>query len=276
MPSYALQHASTDTAIAKLDTRVKFALLFVSSTLIFVWNNLLLQAALLALVIGLMLAAGVAAATIRRLVLILSPALVLIVLVQGLWSPFGVTPVFVVPANVPLLGSLNILYVEGILFGLVVCCRLLIPMLAFQLVFMTTGPSRIVLGLTRVGVPYRVAFLFSTTFRFVPLLLDELEGIKEAQQLRGIDIDSFGMFRKMVALGRMLVPLIMICLTKAQLMEIALQAKAFNGSSDRTYLHPERERLSLAETLVISASCIVLVGAAAARLIFGFGGSVLS
>ena len=276
MEGYTLQRVSADTAVAQLDTRVKFALLFVASTLIFVWNSLILQAAMLAFVIGLMVAAGVAGSTIRKLVLILAPALILITVVQGLWSPFGLTPVFTVPAGVPVLGSLHIFYVEGVLFGLVVCCRLLIPMFAFQLVFMTTEPSGIVLGLTRIGIPYRVAFLFSTTFRFVPLLLQELEGIKEAQRLRGIDIDSFGMVRKLVALGRMLVPLIMICLTKAQLIEIALQAKAFSGSGDRTNLHPERERLSPLEKLAIAACFIVLAGAIAGRLLLGFGGSVLS
>ena len=137
----------------------------------------------------------------------LLPALVLIVVVQGLWSPFGVTPVFTVPPDVPVLGGLNIFYVEGLLFGLSVCCRLLIPMLAFQLVFMTSEPTDIVLGLVRIGIPYRVAFLFSTTFRFVPLLFQELEGMKEAQRLRGIDLDGIGMVRKLVALARLLVPL---------------------------------------------------------------------
>ncbi len=82
------------------------------------------------------------------------------------------------------------------------CCRgARFPMLAFQLVFMTSEPREIVLGLVRIGIPYRVAFLFSTTFRFVPLLLSELEGMKEAQRLRGVDIDNSGVVRKLTVLG---------------------------------------------------------------------------
>jgi energy-coupling factor transport system permease protein len=73
----------------------------------------------------------------------------------------------------------------------------------------------------------------------------------------------------------MLVPLVMICLSKAQLMEIALQAKAFTGSGDRTYLHPTRERLSLPEKLMIAVFLLAPVVALAARLVYGFGGSVL-
>jgi len=275
MTTAFLQRVSNDTAVAHLDMRVKFALLVMASTIIFIWNNLLLQALVLVLMLALMLAARVPAATIRRLILILSPALIMIAVIQGLWSPFGVTPVFTVPDSVPWVGGWHIFYVEGLLFGLAVCCRLLIPMLAFQLVFMTSDPRDIVLGLARIGVPYRVAFLFSTTFRFVPLLFEEMEGIKEAQRLRGVDIDSLGLVRKLIAMARMLVPLVMICLSKAQLMEIALQAKAFTGSGDRTYLHPTREQLSLAEKLLIAVFLLAPVAALAARLVYGFGGSVL-
>lgn len=275
MTTAFLQRVSADTAVAHLDMRVKFALLAMASTIIFIWNNLLLQALMLVFMVALMLAARVPVATIRKLVLILSPALIMIAVIQGLWSPFGVTPVFTVPESVKWIGGWHIFYVEGLLFGLAICCRLLIPMFAFQLVFMTSDPRDIVLGLARIGVPYRVAFLFSTTFRFVPLLFEEMEGIKEAQRLRGVDIDSLGLVRKLIAMARMLVPLVMICLNKAQLMEIALQAKAFTGSGDRTYLHPTREQLSLTEKLLIAIFLLAPVVALALRLVYGFGGPVL-
>ena len=270
MSSYALQSLSGRSAIGRLDMRVKFALLLTASTLIFIWNNLLLQGTFLAILVVLMLAAGVRAATLRRLTLILMPALVLITVIQGLWSPFGVTPVFTLPQAWPWVGGWNIFYREGVLFGLVVCCRLLI-----QLVFMTSEPRDIVLGLVRIGLPYRVAFLFSTTFRFVPLLLGELESMKEAQRLRGIDVDRAGVFGKIRLLARLLVPLILSSLTKAQHMEIALQAKAFTGSMNRTQLNPARERLRFDEWMYIALCLALPVVALAARLAYGFGGSVI-
>jgi energy-coupling factor transport system permease protein len=275
MVAYALQRIAGESRFSTLDARVKFTLLLLASTLIFVWNNLALQLAMLGLLLALMLTSGAPVATIRRLFILVLPALVLIVLIQGLWSPFGETPVFTVPADVPFAGGWRIFTVEGLLFGLVVCCRILIPLLAFQLVFMTTEPNDIVLGLVRLRLPYRVAFLFSTTFRFVPLLLEEFAAIRDSQRLRGIDVDSFGIWRKLVALGRMLVPLIINCLGKGQMMELALQARAFTGSPVRTYLHPGRARLTLGERLLIVAAFSILFGAVAARLLFGFGGSVL-
>ncbi len=68
MTSYALQNLSGGSAIARLDMRAKFALLLLASTLIFVWNNLLLQAVFLVAILAMMLAAGVTLATIRKLV----------------------------------------------------------------------------------------------------------------------------------------------------------------------------------------------------------------
>jgi energy-coupling factor transport system permease protein len=275
MATFALQELSGQSAVARLDMRVKFALLLAASTLIFVWNNLLLQGLSLAVVLALMLSAGVRLATIRRLVTILMPALILITVIQGLWSPFGATPVLELPSAWPLVGGWTIFHVEGLLFGLVVCCRLLIPMLAFQLVFMTSEPRDIVLGLVRIGVPYRIAFLVSTTFRFVPLLLSELEGLKEAQRLRGIDVDRVGIHRKMTLLARLLVPLILNCLAKAQHMEIALQSKAFPGTTARTRLDPARARLTTSERLLIALCLALPVAALAGRIATGFGGDVL-
>lgn len=275
MSSYALQSLSGRSAVGRLDMRVKFALLLMASTLIFIWNSLLLQAIFLAAIVTLMLAAGVRLATLWRLVVILMPALILITVIQGLWSPFGVTPLFTLPADWRFVGGWNIFHIEGLLFGLVVCCRLLIPMFAFQLVFMTSEPRDIVLGLVRIGVPYRVAFLFSTTFRFVPLLLGELENMKEAQRLRGIDVDRAGFLGKITLLARLLVPLIINSLTKAQHMEIALQAKAFTGSKHRTQINPARESLRMDEYAYIFLCLALPVAALAARLLYGFGGSVI-
>ena len=219
---------------AAIDFRVKLVLLLLASTLIFVWNSLLAQVLLLGATIALMLAAATPFATIWRLIRLTLPALILIIVIQGLWSPFGVHPVFTLPDSLPLLGGAHVFTVEGLLFGLVVCCRIL-----------------------------------------VPLLLEEFQAIKDAQRLRGIDLDSFGLVRKLVAMGRMLVPLITGSLAKAQAMEIALQARAFTGSPDRTQLHPGREKLTGMERAMILVALLFWAAAIVARLAFGMGGSVL-
>ena len=274
MANYLLQHVDHG-ALARLDFRVKLVFLLLASTLIFAWNSVVAQTALLATVVLFLIAAGIRPKTVATLTLVSLPALIIITTIQGLFSPFGVTPVFHVPAWMPWIGSAKLFTTEGLLFGLVVCCRVLVPMLAFQYLFITTEPNEIVLGLTRLRVPYRVALLISTTFRFVPLLLEEFSAIKDAQRLRGIDFERYGVGRKLVALGRLLVPLITGCMARGQAMEIALQARGFTGSADRTSLHPLRDRMTLTERALAVGALAFLAAAVAGRLILGLGAQVL-
>ena len=264
-----------DTAVATLDTRVKFAVLLAASLLIFVWNALALQGAMLATMIALVLAAGLGWATVGRLAKVLLPAFVLITLVQGLWYPFGTTPIAHLPEALPWLGGARLFTVEGVLFGLVVCCRLLVPLLAFAYLFSTSTPNEVVLALTRIRVPYKVAFLVSTTFRFVPFLLEEFNAIRDAQRLRGIDYDALRLHRRLLALGRLLVPVLINALHKAQSLEIALQARGFTGAGERTQLYPGRERLSATERGLVIGLLAFFVLALVARIGFGIGATVV-
>jgi energy-coupling factor transport system permease protein len=270
-----MPETARDTPVAAADVRLKFAILGVASLVIFVWNTLAIQLGLLAAMIGLTLAAGLGWRAVGRLALLLSPAFVLIVIIQGLWSPFGVTPVMRMPEGVPLLGGATVFTWEGLMFGLVVACRLLVPLLAFQYLFATSTPNEIVLGLVRIGVPYKVAFLVSTTFRFVPFLLEEYNAIRDAQRLRGIDYDRIGIAKRLLALGRLLVPLLVNCLHKAQQLEIALQARGFTGAAERTYLDPSRAELSGVERAAIVGVVAFLLGAIVLRVGFGVGAEVL-
>ena len=279
MSAGVIAMAPRDTFVARLDVRVKFALLALSSTLIFAWNSIWLQAALLGAVLAAMAAARVPVATVRRLALLILPAVLIVTLIQGLFSPFGQTPVFTLPIGVAWLervglGGATVFTREGLVFGLVVGCRILVPLLAFQLVFMTSEPNEIVLGLVRVGLPYRVAFLVSTTFRFVPLLLGELRTIQDVQKLRGVDLASFGLVKKLTAFGRMIVPLIVSSLGRAQELEVALQARGFGGENERTHLYPGRARLNATEWVLVAGMLALFVGAVAARAFLGIGSEV--
>jgi energy-coupling factor transport system permease protein len=263
------------TPVSEADVRVKFAVLVVASLLIFVWNSIALQAALFAAMLALLVASGLGARPIARLMKLLIPAVILIMIIQGLWSPFGVTPVFVLPEAVPWLGGATVFRWEGLLFGLVVCCRIAVPLMAFQYLFATSTPNQIVLGLVRIGVPYKVAFLVSTTFRFVPFLLEEYTAIRDAQRLRGIDLDSLGLAKKLVATARLLVPLLVNCLNKAQQLEIALQARGFTDEGERTYLDPGRARMTTLERAVVALLFGGLALAIGLRLGLGLGAEVL-
>jgi energy-coupling factor transport system permease protein len=274
MTSGFLQQVDHQSGFSRLDVRVKLVLLFLASTLIFVWQNVIYLGAVLVFLLTLCGLAHIGAKTLRRLFLLMLPAFGLILLIQGLWSPMGATALARVPEGVPWIGGSNLFYWEGLVFGLLVCLRIFIPLVAFVLVVMTTDVNELVLGLVKIGVPYRMAFLFSITVRFVPLLMSEMSAIRDSQRLRGIAIESFSLPRKVVTFGRMLVPLVTGALMKAQTLEIALQSRAFSGSSVRTFLRSDEHVTSLLDWLLMAAGLIVLVTAIVTRVLLGWGSFV--
>jgi energy-coupling factor transporter transmembrane protein EcfT len=61
---------------------------------------------------------------------------------------------------------------------------------------------------------------------------------------------------------------------KAQTLEIALQSRAFSGSSVRTFLRSDEHVTSLLDWLLMAAGLIVLVTAIVTRVLLGWGSFV--
>ncbi len=94
-------------------------------------------------------------------------------------------------------------------------------------------------ALTRIGIPYKVAFALSLGFRLVPLFYQNLQTIVAAQKSRGVDLESGGLAGKIGKYGPILAALISYSLRNADLMAMSLEAKGFGYSSKRSsYLQP--------------------------------------
>jgi energy-coupling factor transport system permease protein len=274
MPSMYVQHVSRPSFFSRLDVRVKLLFMFLVSTLIFVWDNVFYQGAMFALVMGLVFSLHVDRALVRKLFAVMLPFTLIMILIQGLWSPIGQTVLWTFPAWVPVVGGKVSLHWEGLVFGVMVGFRLLTPLFALPLVVMTTDVNDLVVGLVRLRVPYKVAFIFSITLRFVPFIFTEIGAIMEAQRLRGLAIEKMNFFRRIPVFASMLVPLILGSLLKAQTLEIVLQSKAFSGSPQRTFLNENEIRLRPLDYALAVGGIIFFVGAIVTRLTLGWGAFV--
>ena len=270
-PMY-VQHVSRSSVFSRLDVRTKVFLLFLVSALTFVWENVFYQAAMFLLVLGLALSAHLDRRLIWRLITVMMPFIALSVVLQGLFNIRGVTPLVTLPRWVPFIGGKVSLYREGVVFGIMVVFRLLSPLFAMPLVVMTTDVNDLVVGLTYVRIPYKVAFIFSITLRFVPFIFGEIDAITEAQRLRGLALEKMNFFRRIPVFASLGVPLIIGSLLKAQTLEVALQSKAFSGNPHRTFL--TELRLTPADYAILALGTLFFVGAVAARLTVGWGSFV--
>jgi energy-coupling factor transport system permease protein len=269
VPAMYIERIHRPSAFSRLDVRVKLLIMFLASTLIFVWDSVLFQAALFLVALGLAVSAHMDWRYLRRLVFALVPFICLVLIIHGLWNPMGATALVTLPDWVPLIGGRLTLYWEGLVFGVMVSFRILTPLVVLPLVVMTTDVNELMLGLVRLRVPYKVAFIFSIALRFVPFIFSQIAAIQEAQRLRGVALEKMSFIRRSPLFAKLAVPLILGSLVKAQTLEIVLQSKAFSGDPNRTFMTELRMRA--VDYAVLVAGVVLFVGAILTRVQLDWG-----
>jgi energy-coupling factor transport system permease protein len=259
-----------DSPLRRLDFRAKLALLAAVTVLAFLWENPWLNAGLAGLLLVLCLLAGIRPAYIARLLRIMLPFYAIVLLTHGLWNTsVGRTALWTAPEAWPWVGGQLQLTSEGLAYGAMVIFRTLALILAIPLSVFTTDLNALIFGLVRLGVPYRVAFAFSATLRFVPLLLGEVQAITEAQRLRGLALERMGIGQRLRVYSRVAVPLILSAMSKSQQIEVVLASRAFSGSAERTYLH--EARLTGRDWALLCVCVLVVAAALLLRCTTGIG-----
>lgn len=149
---------------------------------------------------------------------------------------------------------------EGLLYGVNVIAKSLTFLLLVPLCVFTTDPNNLVLGLVRLRLPYKLAFLISSTLRFFPLLFDEIHAVIETQRLRGFALEEMSTLERVKTYSKIAVPIVLGAMFKAQQIEVVLQSKAFSGNAERTYLHDSKLRSADGWVIGVSAGVLVVVG----------------
>jgi energy-coupling factor transport system permease protein len=237
-----------DSFFSRLDFRPKLLMVVVVSLVAFLWENPWMQFGMAVLVIAACLAVGVKWSYIRMILLIMVPFYLILLFTHAFFNRQGVmtlvgyrsadqlSRIFTLPAAWPLIGGMYATW-EGFAYGVAVIFKTLTLTMIIPLAVFTTEVDNMIVGLVRAKIPYKIAFIFSSTLRFFPLLIQEFTLIMEAQRLRGLAFEKMGIIKRVRMYARIAVPLILNAMVKSQQLEVVLQSKAFSGSPDRTYLH---------------------------------------
>ena len=110
-------------------------------------------------------------------------------------------------------------------------------------------------------VPYRYAFTFSSTVHFIPVFLNDMHGIMEAQTARGVEFDAGGIVNKVRLMVPLCVPLLVSSVRKTNSAAIAAEVRGFNL---RTRTSGYREYPMAAIDFAAFALVIVMLAAAIA------------
>ena len=168
----------------------------------------------------------------------------------------------------PLIGFIT---VEGVIHGVAIGLRVVCLIIAGLMFLSTTTNEELLIGLVRLGVPYRFAFALSTALRLVPTVLGTAQVIMQAQRSRGLDIEAGNIIRRLRNMAPIVIPVFISTIRSTQVFSMALESKGFGAREKRTFLlDPKFRGLDWG----FLASIVILVGACVALRVNGVGMSL--
>jgi len=139
----------------------------------------------------------------------------------------GTTPLFSIGPFVVMKESLE----DGAAFFF----RLAIMVMASFMLIWTTDIRELMVGLVRLGLPYRFAFVIFMALRFLPVIQQEVDAVRSAHAIRGRAVKS--QLRHRVRLWqRYLFTVIVNGLRKAENTAMAIESRGFGAYPTRTFV----------------------------------------
>lgn len=227
-----------NSLLHRIDPRIKTAVLLLFTMLLFVLKSFLAVLLLFGVIVLFWKVSGPGLGTVVLYIRFMLPLFLLLVLMQSLFYPgqtFLLKPV--IPRAVPLIGGTGNISLEGVLFGLLLCLRVLTLMCTLPLLLFTTTIEELSLSMVSAGLSYKIAFTATTALNQLPRLRSEITDIMNAQKLRGFTaFDSGRLFAKLKAYPALVVPLVMTAMRRATLMGVAMDSRAFGAFRTRSYI----------------------------------------
>lgn len=230
------QYYYADSAIHKLDPRVKLmgTLIYVIS--LFVVNNIL-GYVLAAIALGAVIA--VSKVPLKFIVKGLKAIVIVLLLTVCL-------NLFLTPGIQVVHFWIFTITLEGIKTSVFMMLRLIMLIMGCSIMTLTTTPNNLTDGLEKslkflevIKVPvHEIAMMMSIALRFIPILLEETDKIMKAQTARGADFETGGIIKKAKAMVPILVPLFVSAFRRANDLAMAMEARCYRGGSGRTKMKP--------------------------------------
>jgi ABC-type cobalt transport system, permease component CbiQ and related transporters len=126
---------------------------------------------------------------------------------------------------------------QGLLGCFAMGARMMVIAASFPVLMGTTKIKDLVVVLVeKLKIPYTYAFMFVTSLRFIPTLMQEMDQIIQAQCSRAHRLDEQNFFKKFLSLCPLAIPLMVTSVKKAERLAISMETRGF-GIGARTYLY---------------------------------------
>lgn len=227
MNEHALQYIDNNSIIHRADAISKLIWVLVVVVLTFQFTSAEARAIMLgALLVIAIIFARVPLGTIFRA----SPLIFGIALLLGLFHLFVTKGEQILFTFGPLTATQ-----EGLIKGSGYFFRLAIMVMASFMLIWTTDIRELMVGLVRMGIPYRYAFAIFMALRFLPMVQQEVDAVKAAHTIRGRASRS-PFAHRFRLWQRYLFTVIVNGLRKAENTALAIESRGFGAYPDRTYV----------------------------------------
>lgn len=244
------QYYQADSALHKMDPRVKLMGTLVYIVSLFIFRNLTIYIVALAFLCTCIYISKVPVSYMLRGI----KAIMILLIITALFNLFLTTGDPIVT-----FWRFRLTY-EGIATAFYLCIRLIFLIVGSSLMTLTTTPNQLTDGLEKslgplkkIKVPvHEISMMMSIALRFIPILMEETDKIMKAQMARGADFESGNMIKKVKALVPLLVPLFVSAFRRANDLAMAMEARCYQGGEGRTKMKPLKyKRLDAIAYLVL-------------------------
>lgn len=201
----------------------------------------------------------------QTLIKLLTGTFIFLILVQGCTYRWGNTVVvhfFDLRYGETNVGSIKL---EGLIFGAMLCLRILTAAVSLPLLVMTTSSSDLVSAFRKLRFPKVATFMIVSALSFTTLIFEMWEYIMSAQKLRAFDIDRMNpVTRLRRAYVPIVTPLVLLLFRKANDFQIALETRAFGTPGDPTEI--EKRPFTLTDWIMVGVFLAVFLFAQYLRI----------
>ncbi len=227
------QYFPGNSAIHRLDPRMKILLMILYIVVVFMVKQLSLFLLCAVFVLGVTLLSEI---PLSYLLKSLRPLKWLIVFMFFL-------NVFLTPGERVLFEYWKVkITLEGLRQAAFISLRLIMLVSGTSLMTLTTTPIALTDGLERLLSPFKrvnfpaheLAMMMTIALRFIPTLMEEADKIMKAQLARGADFETGGIIKRAKGMIPILVPLFISAFRRADELAMAMESRCYHGGEGRT------------------------------------------
>ena len=241
--AFEVAYQDRDTPIHRLDPRVKLLWWLAINVTLATWNDPIFLFVLLA---SIFLYGRVAGISVRENLKHLVPVLPFVAFVLlaniAFWRPPDPAEAHLIgdliPEGFPVLPAVP-LYWETLIFSAGTLIRLLVLVLSTLVLIKTVSPSELALAIVKMGVPPEIGMALSMTIAYIPVVIEQLTAVMEAQQSRAWNTKVSNPIARFRAYVPIAIPTFFRSFHAAEAMASAMMSRGFGYDVDnRTELKP--------------------------------------